>query len=58
VADCPVPDGTYEAVLACSQGGCRLDCTPLPFAPLLTCPAGMACVAPLFSPAYCHDDGV
>ena len=58
VGDCPVPDGTYDAVLGCVSGYCRLDCTPVLFAELLTCPSGMACIAPLLGSAYCHDDGM
>jgi hypothetical protein len=58
VGECPVPDGSYEAVLSCVQGGCRLDCTPVLFGALLTCPAGMTCIAPLFGAAYCHADGM
>jgi hypothetical protein len=54
VADCPKPEGSYEAVLSCVTGACRLDCTPVLFAALLTCPSGMTCVAPLLGNAYCH----
>lgn len=58
VGDCPVPAGTYEASVVCDVGYCKVDCTPLPFAPLLTCPTGMTCVVPLFGISHCHDDGV
>jgi hypothetical protein len=57
-SDCPVPDGNFEAVLTCELGFCRLDCTPVLFAPLLTCPPRMTCVAPLLGPAYCHARGM
>lgn len=52
--DCPVPAGSYEAVLTCVTGFCQLDCTPVLFNPLLTCPSGMTCIAPLFGESYCH----
>jgi hypothetical protein len=55
VGDCPVPEGKYEAVLTCVTSSCRLDCTPVLFAALLTCPSGMTCVAPLLGNAYCFD---
>lgn len=58
VGDCPVPDGSYQATVRCDAGYCKIDCTPLPFAPLLTCPTGMVCIAPLFGISHCHDDGV
>jgi hypothetical protein len=58
VGECPVPAGSYEAVLACVQGGCRLDCTPVLFGSLLSCPTGMSCIAPLFGAAYCHTDAM
>ena len=54
VGDCPVPAGTYEATVICDVGYCRLDCTPVLFAALLTCPGSMTCVAPLLGTAYCH----
>jgi hypothetical protein len=54
VGECPKPEGSYEATLACESGICRLNCTPVLFAPLLSCPTGMTCVAPLFGTAYCH----
>ena len=54
VGDCPVPDGSYEASVICDVGFCRLDCTPVLFAALLTCPADMTCIAPLLGTAYCH----
>jgi hypothetical protein len=56
-SDCPVPRGSYGAVLSCVTGYCQLDCTPVLFAPLLSCPSGMSCVAPLIGESYCHDDG-
>ena len=56
--DCPVPKGSYEAVMTCVTGYCQLDCTPVLFAPLLTCPTGMTCIAPLLGESYCHDDGM
>lgn len=52
--DCPVPSGMYDAVVACVTGFCRLDCTPVLFAPLLSCPTGMTCVAPPFGAAACY----
>lgn len=57
VGDCPVPPGSYQAVLECVTGYCKLNCTPVLFQPLLTCPTGMTCIAPLGA-AYCHDDGI
>jgi hypothetical protein len=39
------------------NGSCMLDCTPVLFSPLLTCPTGMSCIAPLFGTAYCHNSG-
>lgn len=58
VGDCPKPAGTYDAVITCVTGYCKIDCTPVLFAALLSCPTGMACVAPLFGLSYCHDDGI
>jgi hypothetical protein len=52
--DCPVPPGSYQAVLTCVTGYCQLDCTPVLFDPLLSCPSGMTCIAPLFGESYCH----
>jgi len=57
-SDCPVPAGMYDAVVTCVTGFCRLDCTPVVFQPLLSCPAGMVCVSPLFGSTWCHDDGM
>jgi hypothetical protein len=57
-SDCPVPDGTYEARLGCVVGFCQLDCTPVLFAPLLTCPTGMTCIVAALGNAFCHDDGM
>jgi hypothetical protein len=54
--DCPVPEGDYQAVVRCVTGICRLDCTPVLFAPLRTCPASMICIAPQLGVAFCHDD--
>lgn len=54
VADCPVPEGMYDSVLTCVEGFCRLDCTPVVFEPLLSCPGSMICVAALFGQSYCH----
>jgi hypothetical protein len=54
VGDCPVPEGTYDAVLQCVEGYCRLDCTPVVFQPLLSCPAPMTCIGALFGQSYCH----
>jgi hypothetical protein len=56
--DCPVPEGTYEAMVMCVTGYCRIDCTPVGFEALLTCPTGMTCIAPLFGTPWCHDDGM
>jgi hypothetical protein len=56
--DCPVPEGTYEAKVNCVTGYCQLDCTPVLFAPLLTCPGGMTCVIAALGSALCHDDGM
>jgi len=58
ISDCPVPEDTYEAMVMCVAGFCRIDCTPVLFAALLTCPTGMTCIAPLFGQSYCHDDGM
>jgi hypothetical protein len=58
VGDCPKPAGTYDAVVTCVTGYCKIDCTPVLFAALLSCPTGMVCVAPLFGLSYCHDDGI
>lgn len=44
-ANCPVPAGSYEAMVACLENRCRLDCAaadPL-FGTPLTCPTGMRC---------------
>jgi hypothetical protein len=56
--DCPVPEGMYEAVTNCAVGFCKLDCTPVVFAPLLTCPTGMTCIIADLGNAFCHDDGL
>jgi hypothetical protein len=53
-SDCPKPKGTYEAMLVCVTGFCQLDCTPVLFSPLLTCPIGMTCDAPLIGESYCY----
>jgi hypothetical protein len=58
VSECPVPEGTYEAMVQCVTGYCRIDCTPVLFEPLLSCPRGMVCINPLFGQSYCHDDGM
>jgi len=58
IGDCPVPEGSYEAVVACVTGYCRLDCTPVLFAALLTCPTGLTCIDPLFGAATCHHEGM
>jgi hypothetical protein len=55
VADCPVPEGDYQAVPECVTGFCRLDCTPVLFEALHTCPEGMHCIATQLSLAFCHD---
>jgi hypothetical protein len=57
-SDCPKPAGSYEAVVSCLLGYCGLDCTPILFAPLLSCPTGMTCVSNGFSGSLCHDDGM
>lgn len=57
VGQCPKPEGSYEAVLGCVNGSCQLDCTPVLFSPLLTCPTGMTCTAPLLGTAYCNYSG-
>jgi hypothetical protein len=57
VGECPTPEGSYEALLGCLNGSCMLDCTPVLFLPLLTCPTGMSCISPLFGTAYCQNDG-
>jgi hypothetical protein len=54
--DCPVPGGSYQAGVKCVVGRCRLDCTPVLFQPLLTCPADMQCIAAQFDLSFCHDD--
>ena len=56
-SDCPVPAGSYEARVSCLLGYCGLDCTPILFAPLLSCPTGMTCLTVPFGGALCHDDG-
>jgi hypothetical protein len=56
VGDCPVPEGDYEAEVACVTGGCFLDCTPVLFEPLLSCPEGMLCVSAQLGVAFCHAD--
>jgi hypothetical protein len=53
-ADCPVPEGNYEAETVCGTGRCRLDCSALLFEPLRTCPTGMICIAPPFGQEFCH----
>ena len=58
VSECPKPEGMYDATVQCVTGYCRIDCTPVLFEPLLSCPPGMACIAPLFGQSYCHDDGM
>jgi hypothetical protein len=55
VADCPVPEGDYMAEPECVTGFCRLDCTPVLFEPLHTCPEGMQCIATQLTLAFCHD---
>ena len=57
-SDCPVPEGMYEAKMTCATGYCQLDCTPVVFAPLLTCPTGMTCIVTGLGVALCHDDGM
>ena len=57
-SDCPVPAGMYDAVIMCVTGYCRIDCTSVAFEPLLSCPTGMTCIAPLFGTPWCHDDGM
>lgn len=54
IGDCPVPAGSYDAVLTCVTGYCQLDCTPVLFNPALSCPSGMTCIAPFFGESYCH----
>lgn len=56
IGDCPVPGGNYDAVVECATGRCRLNCTPVLFAPLLSCPTGMQCIDPLIGTAICHAD--
>jgi hypothetical protein len=44
VADCPVPEGGYEAEVVCDTDQlCHLDCTPVALADR-SCPSGMTCV--------------
>ncbi|MGD8860961.1 MAG: hypothetical protein PVI30_13215 [Myxococcales bacterium] len=53
-ADCPQPEGTYDATLACdTMGRCRLDCAGVP---TLSCPAGMVCLTSLagFGGSSCY----
>lgn len=57
-SDCPVPEGMFVAAVQCVTGFCRIDCTPVLFEPLLSCPTGMTCIAALFGQSYCHDDGM
>ncbi|HMI93554.1 MAG TPA: hypothetical protein VK509_19410 [Polyangiales bacterium] len=53
-AGCPVPEGSYTAMVECVEGHCRLDCTPPLLEPELTCPSGMRCAATgLLEPSYC-----
>ncbi|MDH5671889.1 MAG: hypothetical protein OEZ06_07040 [Myxococcales bacterium] len=56
--DCTMPAGSYDATVVCDAGYCKLDCTPVLFAPLLSCPEGMVCIAPLLGISHCHDDGI
>jgi hypothetical protein len=43
-ANCPVPAGSYEAMVACLANLCRVDCTPVElFGPQLTCPTDLTC---------------
>lgn len=61
--DCPVPEGTYDADVVCTEGRCRIDCTEMEDFPLPTpqsCPEGMACIADEFPSvtSYCYDDGL
>lgn len=55
-SDCPVPEGSYEARVSCLLNYCGLDCTPILFAPLLTCPEGMTCLTDPFGNSLCHAD--
>jgi hypothetical protein len=53
-SECPKPEGSYEAMLACVDGHCRLDCTPEFLQADLSCPSGMRCAASdLVGPSYC-----
>jgi hypothetical protein len=52
---CPVPEGSYTAMLVCVEGHCRLDCNGALLEPDLTCPAGMRCApSGLLEPSYCY----
>jgi len=52
---CPVPEGSYTAMLDCIEGHCRLDCSPPLLGDDLTCPASKRCApAGLLEPSYCY----
>lgn len=51
---CPAkPAGSYDAMLVCVSGHCRLDCSPPLLEPDLSCPSGMRCAGDLLGPSYC-----
>lgn len=55
VGDCPAAPSGGEAMLMCTGGRCRLDCSGFPLP--VTCPTGMECVA-MGEDTLCFDDGI
>lgn len=51
---CPLPEGDYEAMVVCTEGRCRIDCTGELLLPL-SCPSGMVCADQVIGTSYCHD---
>jgi hypothetical protein len=54
LAECPVPDGSFEAALICDNDFCRLECTAdVPLGTERSCPSGMHCVMSELTRSFC-----
>ena len=54
MSECPVPEGSYEAMIVCVDEHCRLDCSADLLQEPLTCPASMRCASTgALGPSYC-----
>lgn len=54
VSECPVPEGSYDAMIVCVEEHCRLDCSADLLQDPLSCPAGMRCASTdVLGPSYC-----